>query len=230
MKLIRFTIFITPCSFCCSQLCQQPDSCQCFPSERPAPRQALMAGGRAMGEDEDWGNTPLQTSFWQENIQLPQSHFSFCSSPPLHMKPMHGRERLSGRKLCYQSQALWEMGEEQCGRWCLNRCPSGPESCLQSAPASHWVEQPPATAKGPSVFHISSCLVLGSWGLLLNSGPKILICLPILGGKYEFINLISYYYLLMSTEPDSCCQYNFFLFLNSPNFWLHNFWILQGFG
>ena len=128
-QLIRFTIFITPCSFCCSQLCQHPDSRQCFPSERPAPRRALMAGGRATGEDEDRGIIPLQTSSWQGSTQLSESQFSFRSSSPLRRKPMRGRERLAGRKLCCQSQTPWSMGEEQCRRRCLNTHRPGPESC-----------------------------------------------------------------------------------------------------
>lgn len=90
-------------------------------------------------------------------------------------------------------------------------CPSSPRSCLQSAPASRWVEQPIATAKGNFAFHVGSRLVLGSWGPLLNSGSQILIGFPISGGNYEFINLISYYYSLMPTALDSC-KYNLTFF------------------
>lgn len=172
MQLIRFTIFITPCSFCCSQLCQQPDSCQCFPSERPAPRRALMAGGRATGEDKDWGNIPLQTSSWQGNTWL-------SKSVSISQQPSSAHETHAWQGKTFREKAVlsvpgtlrdgWRaMGMVLSGQMSLRSrvLPAVSTSFLLGGTVhSH--------SKGVFHFHIQSCLVLGSWGLLLNSGPKI---------------------------------------------------------
>lgn len=163
------------------------------------------------------------------NFLLARQHATIRKSVFASQQPASAHETHAWQgKTCREKAALSVPGTLSDG-WRAARAAVSEEAPRAPSPAHSQprpVEQPIASAKASFTFHIPTCPVLGSWGLVMNSGSEISMCFPIFGGKYAFIHLISYYYLLMAKPPDSCWQYNFifFFFFNSPNFWiLHEF-------
>lgn len=141
MQLIGFIIFITPCSFCCSLLCQQPDRCQGLPSERSAPHPALVAGGRRqeLGE-HPFAKLLLATQHSYQSVLISEQPF-----------PEHSIHVWQG-KTCREKDVPQVPGSVPTVKTSF---------LLRGTVQSH--------SKGVLHFlYIRSCLLLGSWAQLLN--------------------------------------------------------------